>query len=717
MAKEHKIKIDANQAEKEIKGLTDNIKKLKRVVEVSNEGSAKQKRAMRKLSSAVKQAKKDFNEYGKAVDRSTKLNGKFRLTTKGLQRQVGILRNKLLLVSFAFALVGKSVQKLISGYGEQEQAERLLANRLGHVNKGLLEQASAIQKVTIHGDEANIRLMTLGANLGINEDQLGEATKAAIGLSTAYGLDLNMSMRAIAMAQQGNTDMLMRYIPALRNTNDETEKLAIVNDAAAKGYKQAKAQADTMTGSVDQMKNAMGDSAESLGRLLAPAVNWVAKSLTNASTSANSFFSELRQSQLEKTISRFRELGASTESIMKLQKIQIERNLIRLNSKLKNTKGYYSDIDVLHKKISDNQKKSTKIASTLANQESIRISNSKEYDTLLKERLLLIRDQENREKIIAEKGIGGLNAMIDLNTKQMAINQEKDDDLQAAVKHGEESLIQLNEESELLGENLNLIIDINTQEAERLALNRMQEDQGKQTLRVVKETKDTLDKFFTIRISPLDKMGYDLTQLQMNMSLYKDEINNTKQALTGFTSAWNDNLQSRINQEVATLKDSEAYREADAERRADLERGITKEYAKEQLLKFRVGQAMAIADIAMNTSAALMKSVAGSWVTIGQPWFNIIAGLGALQAGMVMSQKPPQAFAKGGDFVTNKPELIMVGEAGREHVKITPVDRPESRALKGGGDIVLNISAPLVDETVIDSIIPAIQKAQRMNLA
>jgi hypothetical protein len=33
------------------------------------------------------------------------------------------------------------------------------------------------------------------------------------------------------------------------------------------------------------------------------------------------------------------------------------------------------------------------------------------------------------------------------------------------------------------------------------------------------------------------------------------------------------------------------------------------------------------------------------------------------------------------------------------------------------GGITINISAPLVDETVVDSIIPAIEKAQRLNLA
>jgi hypothetical protein len=35
----------------------------------------------------------------------------------------------------------------------------------------------------------------------------------------------------------------------------------------------------------------------------------------------------------------------------------------------------------------------------------------------------------------------------------------------------------------------------------------------------------------------------------------------------------------------------------------------------------------------------------------------------------------------------------------------------------GSAGVTVNISAPLVDETVVDTIIPAIEKAQRMNLA
>ena len=83
-------------------------------------------------------------------------------------------------------------------------------------------------------------------------------------------------------------------------------------------------------------------------------------------------------------------------------------------------------------------------------------------------------------------------------------------------------------------------------------------------------------------------------------------------------------------------------------------------------------------------------------------------GAGALASGLF--DATIQKFAKGGDFVTDKPELIMVGEAGREHVQITPVDRPEDRAL--GGGVTVNIMGGVVDEGYIrNELIPAINKS------
>jgi len=90
---------------------------------------------------------------------------------------------------------------------------------------------------------------------------------------------------------------------------------------------------------------------------------------------------------------------------------------------------------------------------------------------------------------------------------------------------------------------------------------------------------------------------------------------------------------------------------------------------------------------------------------------GIVAAAGAAQIATIAAQP----YAKGG---------IVPGTGNRDTVPamLTPgevvLNKSQQANLAGGmGGITLNISAPLVDETVIDSIIPAIQRAQRMNLA
>jgi len=98
---------------------------------------------------------------------------------------------------------------------------------------------------------------------------------------------------------------------------------------------------------------------------------------------------------------------------------------------------------------------------------------------------------------------------------------------------------------------------------------------------------------------------------------------------------------------------------------------------------------------------------------------SAIAGGAALTHLITSTNAQATMFAaEGADFITSGPQLLVVGDnpGGREHIQVTPIDSPGPNA-PSGGNITLNISAPLVDETVVDTIIPAIQKAQRMNLA
>ncbi|HCI03757.1 TPA: phage tail tape measure protein [Candidatus Peribacteria bacterium] len=75
-------------------------------------------------------------------------------------------------------------------------------------------------------------------------------------------------------------------------------------------------------------------------------------------------------------------------------------------------------------------------------------------------------------------------------------------------------------------------------------------------------------------------------------------------------------------------------------------------------------------------------------------------------------------FAQFGmDEIVSKPTLIMAGEGNRrERVTVSPLDSGNARGSQGNGQIVINVTAPLVDETVIDAIIPAINRANRLGI-
>jgi len=78
------------------------------------------------------------------------------------------------------------------------------------------------------------------------------------------------------------------------------------------------------------------------------------------------------------------------------------------------------------------------------------------------------------------------------------------------------------------------------------------------------------------------------------------------------------------------------------------------------------------------------------------------------------------SFATGGSFVTKGRTTLPIGNgvvvgdnaSGMERIDVTPLPSPTS----SGNNITINISAPLVDETVVDTIIPAIRRAEKLNL-
>ena len=147
-----------------------------------------------------------------------------------------------------------------------------------------------------------------------------------------------------------------------------------------------------------------------------------------------------------------------------------------------------------------------------------------------------------------------------------------------------------------------------------------------------------------------------------------------------------------------------------------------KKQLQEDLKSAALQQSSAKEAVKAVVRAETMEAVAGYVASVFKsvPYpFNLMlaAAGGATVAGVLDTALA--SFATGGQFVTDGPQLIQVGDnpSGRELVEVTPLGGDPNINGPQGRGITLNISAPLVDETVVEAIIPALEKANRMNLA
>lgn len=137
-------------------------------------------------------------------------------------------------------------------------------------SKQLQAAATQIQKTTTVGDEASLVYMTMALNLGITADKLVEATKGGLGLAKALGQDAQAGIRNFALALNNNFMMLSRYIPAIRDASNDTEKMALVSQIASRGFEQMQAEVLTSAGKLVQLKNSLGDLGEEMGAIFLP---------------------------------------------------------------------------------------------------------------------------------------------------------------------------------------------------------------------------------------------------------------------------------------------------------------------------------------------------------------------------------------------------------------------------------------------------------------
>tara|TARA_R100001594_G_C4048003_1_gene264491 strand:- start:632 stop:2206 length:1575 start_codon:yes stop_codon:yes gene_type:complete len=269
-----------------------------------------------------------------------------------------------------------SMSKVIELAGIQEQAEKRLETALGRTSQALLNQASALQKVTTFGDESIIGVQASIAAFVDSEEAIKKATEATLDIAVAMGMDLKSAGDLVAKTLGSSTNAMSRYGIEVEGAVGSTERLeSLTNNVANLFGGQAKAQAETMAGALDQAGNSAGDLAEAIGNKLSPFVTDLALgftdttsalteliNLTNQTKSATLIYYETIE-EAESVLKKYSEsLGITTDESLSLsdQILQLREESEKLKEDdffqgvwvseaaraLRDTRGLVEDLDI-----------------------------------------------------------------------------------------------------------------------------------------------------------------------------------------------------------------------------------------------------------------------------------------------------------------------------------------------------------------------------------
>ncbi len=243
------------------------------------------KLALRGNSTALGQMSKAMSI---ASIKTVQLNkGMLNITNGGrlLSNGFATMRSKLLLASFAMTLVSSAILRQVKLFGEQEESVLKMARVFGTDSAiALGKYSSALQQVTMFGDETiNSVIATMGA-FGANEEQAKGLTEATLDLAAGLGIDLNTAGQLIAKTFGSSTNALSRYGVELESGLSQQERfIAITEGVKQKFGELSKLMAKTTKGQLAQTSNAFGDMQERLGEALVPMVLAFAKALRGIS--------------------------------------------------------------------------------------------------------------------------------------------------------------------------------------------------------------------------------------------------------------------------------------------------------------------------------------------------------------------------------------------------------------------------------------------------
>lgn len=199
------------------------IKAAEGMKRISKTSAATIKQAGRTVSVAFDQQAKSIAKARKGTFEYSKTSREMRGVTAGLRRELGALRNRLLLVAFAYQTIKRLILPAVNAAEMQYRAERRLRFIMIERNKAsvkayenFIKEAAALQRLTGYADEQiiSVRAMLETSRFLTTEMKdrliplildLAKASETATGKS----IDLDRVTKSVMRAMQGSSRSLL----------------------------------------------------------------------------------------------------------------------------------------------------------------------------------------------------------------------------------------------------------------------------------------------------------------------------------------------------------------------------------------------------------------------------------------------------------------------------------------------------------------------------
>ena len=678
-----------------------------------------------------------------------------------------VFRSKLLLATFAIGMFDRAIVSLIKSYGKQELGLLKVGRTListgmaaGITRKEIIELTKHLQRTGVVGDEVNLQMASLMLTYTrIGKEVFPRAMKAANDMATsiAGGIptteDLRSKVTMLSKALQDPirgmtalrkvgftlTQTQKELVKSLQNSGDIMAAQNVILKAAELQYGDMAEKIKTgIIGQLNDLSMAWGDASEVLGKFLADQLMPFLGQITRLGEAMDSRRVTVYATALESAAATMAVYVLWTRRAVIAQS-RLGWGLLLTSIGLVATeimlaqgafKDWGAELNETNNAFGmgaergrDFAQRVKELGGTTADVEQ-NIAQLEGKLTLMAQGSLpqVAALFTNGKAIIgayaySAEQLAGLIAGLRASLTQMAEAQA------ILITKFEDQIEVLNESNPITKEQIKI--------ANKLGIE-------------LEELDPALEKIIEDYHNLVAVKKAEIVTTQAGIEITKAEKEARLEAMSTLSSATEEflmfdnqrHLDSEKSKLQAELDANEASRKSDRAKGIERDRiekkiaALEKQQHNRQLtikqLNIAIDTALGIAriKIAQSSAEALIRAkyalIPGGTV-IAEAEITALRAMNAISIGSAVAGGAigiagiqAQKYARGGDFITNRPELIQVGEAGRERVTITPVDRPESRALGSMGGVNINFSGNVLSQDFIeDEAIPMIKEAIR----